>query len=591
MVDGQEPLPDEPGRLHQGDDAVRRGVRRQHRRRVLRHDARASEDARARRSASAAPQAARRSSPSRRCRACISAEDIRQDNSYLIVAERTNTNGSRQFKRLLQAEDWDGLVSMARDEVRDGSHMLDVCVDFVGRDGVRDMHEVDPPVRQRRSTRRAAHARQHQPRRDGGGPEAGRRAVHPQLDEPGGRRGDASPTSAASPRSTARRSSPAPSTKTSSTRWPAPRERKISIATRIRDLAVASTGCSDEDILFDPLVLPISTGIEEDRRNALETIEGTRLISPAAAASATRSSGCRNVSFGLKPAARVVLEQRLPARAARGRADRRDRARLEDPAAEPHPRRAVGRGDGPDLRPPAGGLRSADAFHLACSPRAPETAAAEGRRDDNLPIEEKLKKHIIDGEKRNLIAHLDEAMKTYTPLEIINDILLEGMKVVGELFGSGQMQLPFVLQSAETMKAAVAHLEPFMEKVEGADQGQDRAGHRQGRRPRHRQEPRRHHPDQQRLHRLQPRHQAAGRTRSSRPASEKKADAIGMSGLLVKSVGGDEGEPGGAERPGRQRAGAARRRGADARLRRGRPGQPVQAARCSTARTRSTGCT
>ena len=93
----------------------------------------------------------------------ISAEDIRQDLSYLIVAERTNTNGSRQFKRLLQEENWDGLVSMARDEVRDGSHMLDVCVDFVGRDGVRDMHEV--VKRYVNAINAPAHARQHQPRR------------------------------------------------------------------------------------------------------------------------------------------------------------------------------------------------------------------------------------------------------------------------------------------------------------------------------------------------------------------------------------------------------------------------------------------
>jgi 5-methyltetrahydrofolate--homocysteine methyltransferase len=248
-------------------------------------------------------------------------------------------------------------------------------------------------------------------------------------------------------------------------------ERKLSIARRIRDLAVDRFGLKDEDILFVPLVLPISTGIEEDRRNALETIKGTSLISQQLPNCHT-VLGLSNVSFGLKPAARVVLnsaflhelreagltgaivhaskilpQNRIPQEQWNAALDLiYDRRREEfDPLTHfvslfPDAEKT---GTGP----------------VAASPMS------------SLSIEEKLRKHIIDGEKRDLQKHLDEALTKYRALDIINDHLLDGMKVVGELFGSGQMQLPFVLQSAEVMKSAVAHLEPHMEKVEGSTKG------------------------------------------------------------------------------------------------------------------------
>ena len=178
------------------------------------------------------------------------------------------------------------------------------------------------------------------------------------------------------------------------------------------------------------------------------------------------------------------------------------------------------------------------------------------------------------------------------PLEIINDTLLAGMKTVGELFGSGEMQLPFVLQSAEVMKTAVAYLEPHMEKADDGGKGTHRAGHRQGRRARHRQEPGRHHPVQQRLHGRQHRHQAADHRRSSTPPSEHQADAIGMSGLLVKStvVMKENLEEMNAARRRRALPGAARRRGADPRLRRARPAPRSTPATCATRGTRSRAC-
>jgi 5-methyltetrahydrofolate--homocysteine methyltransferase len=397
-----------------------------------------------------------------------SAEDIRQDLSYLIVAERTNTNGSRQFKRLLQEENWDGLVSMARDEVREGSHMLDVCVDFVGRDGVRDMHEVvkryvnsvNVPL-MLDSTNPAV--------MEAGLKLAGGRCILNSMNLEEGEEKLAQICTLAKKYGAAVVAGTIDEDKLNAMARTA--QRKIDIAKRIRGLA-NKHGLRDQDIMFDPLVLPISTGIEEDRANALATIEGTRLISKELPNCHT-VVGLSNVSFGLKPAARVVLnsaflhelrEAGLTSAIVHGsKILPQNRIPAEQWSAALdliYDRRK----EGFDPLTHFIGLFPDDAGGAASA------ALSKGQYDD-LSIEEKLKKHIVDGEKRNLTAHLDEAMKTYKPLQIINDILLEGMKVVGELFGSGQMQLPFVLQSAETMKASVAHLEPFMEKVEGQTKG------------------------------------------------------------------------------------------------------------------------
>ncbi len=396
-----------------------------------------------------------------------SAQDIRQDLSYLIVAERTNTNGSRQFKRLLQEENWDGLVSMARDEVRDGSHMLDVCVDFVGRDGVRDMHEVVKRYVQAvnvplmlDSTNPAV--------MEAGLKLAGGRCVLNSMNLEEGEEKLASICALAKKYGAAVVAGTIDEDKLNAMARTA--ERKISIATRIRDLAVKN-GLRGEDLFFDPLVLPISTGIEEDRRNALETIEGTRRISKELPECHT-VVGLSNVSFGLKPAARVVLNS----------AFLHELREAGLTSAIVHASKILPKNRIPDEQWAAAMDLIYDrrrenfdplTHFIGLFPDEDKTAAVvltKGQYDD-LPIDEKLKRHIIDGEKRHLTEHLDDALKEYKPLDIVNNILLDGMKVVGELFGSGQMQLPFVLQSAETMKASVAHLEPHMEKVEGSSKG------------------------------------------------------------------------------------------------------------------------
>jgi 5-methyltetrahydrofolate--homocysteine methyltransferase len=394
-----------------------------------------------------------------------SAVDIRQELSYLIVAERTNTNGSRQFKRLLQDENLDGLVSMARDEVRDGSHVLDVCVDFVGRDGVRDMHEVIK--RYVGSIRAPLMLDSTNPAvMEAGLKLAGGRCILNSMNLEDGEEKLASICALAKRYGAAVVAGTIDEDKLAAMARTA--DRKLSIAKRIRDLA-NKYGLNDEDILFDPLVLPISTGIEEDRRNALETIEGTRRISKELPNCHT-VVGLSNVSFGLKPAARVVLNSAF--------LNELREAGLT--GAIVHASKIL-----PKNRIPSEQWEAAmdliydrrrEGFDplthfIALFPEGTETVAKTQATAETLSLEERLRKHIIDGEKRHLIEDLDEAMTKYAPLQIINDHLLDGMKVVGELFGSGQMQLPFVLQSAETMKASVAHLEPFMEKAEGSTKG------------------------------------------------------------------------------------------------------------------------
>jgi 5-methyltetrahydrofolate--homocysteine methyltransferase len=397
----------------------------------------------------------------------ISAEDVRQDNSYLIVAERTNTNGSKKFRELLAADDWDGLVGMARDEMK-GSHVLDVCVDFVGRDGVRDMHEVikryvnsiaaplmldstDPKVMEAGLKLAGGRCILNSTNLEEGEEKFGHVC---QLAKTYGAMIVAGTIDEDKQNAMART-----------------RERKIAIALRIRDLAVNKFGLKDSDIMFDPLVLPVSTGIEEDRRNALETIEGTRLISQQLPHCHT-TVGLSNVGFGLKPQARVVLNSAfLHELREAGLTSAIVHASKLLPKNRIPPEQWDAAMDLLYDRRNKNGVEGFDPLTHYVSLFPDEGATQQTAKKDkyeDLTLQESLKQHIIDGEKRELTTRLQKAMDTgIKPLVIINDILLDGMKVVGELFGKGEMQLPFVLQSAETMKAAVAYLEPFMDKVDG----------------------------------------------------------------------------------------------------------------------------
>ena len=392
--------------------------------------------------------------------------EYEQDTSFLIIAERTNANGSRQFKRLLAEEDHDGLVTMAREEVRDGAHLLDVCVDFVGRDGVADVREVvgrfvrqvNAPLMVDSTEAPVIEAALQLA--------AGKCIVNSINLEDGEKRfDDICPLlkryGAACVALTIDEDPQAGMAKTA--------DRKLAIAERMHDLYVNKWGLDERDLLIDPLTFTIATGTDADRRLAAETLEGLDLIHQRFPHCGLLL-GISNVSFGLRPAARAVLNSVFLHEALQ-----RGLTAAIVHASKILPRNRIGdtewdaarwlifdqRGDN---RPAGMGEDFDPLLHfIGLFPddgQEPQREAIEA-----LSLEERLQRHIIDGDDANLAEDLDEAMGYYTPLQIVNDHLLAGMRIVGELFGSGQMQLPFVLQSAELMKKAVAYLEPHMDKI------------------------------------------------------------------------------------------------------------------------------
>jgi 5-methyltetrahydrofolate--homocysteine methyltransferase len=388
-----------------------------------------------------------------------------QDASFLIVGERVNASGSKKMRDLLEVEDWDGLINLAKSQEKEGAHILDVNVDFVGRDGVADMHELAsrlvtnvkiPLMFDSTEWEKMEAGLQHAGGKcilnstnyEDGEPrflkvlelarEYGAGVVIGLIDEEGMAR-------------TA--------------------EDKLKIARRAFKQAT-EYGIPAHDIFFDPLALPISTGIEEDRKNADETVKAIRQIK-SEMPEVNQILGVSNISFGLSPAARVVLNSVF----------------LHDcveagmnsaivNASKILPLVRFNEHEIDTARDLIYDRRKFDGEVCVYDPLAEFTTLFQGKTAQSikqdishLPVEERLKEHIIEGEKIGLEDSLKEALTKYPPLEIINNILLDGMKVVGDLFGSGQMQLPFVLQSAEAMKAAVKFLEPFMEKADSTNKG------------------------------------------------------------------------------------------------------------------------
>ncbi len=393
-----------------------------------------------------------------------------QDASFLIVAERTNANGSRKFKRMLDEEDWDGLVSMAREEVRDGSHLLDVCVDFVGRNGVSDMrHVVSRYVRQVNVPLMVDSTEA--PVIEAALKLAGGKCIVNSINlEDGEKRfNDVCPLlkryGAACVALTIDEDPQAGMAKTA--------QRKLEIALRMHDLFTNKWELDERDMLIDPLTFTIATGNQDDRKLGLDTLEGIRLIHEHLP-NCGIILGLSNISFGLKPAARAVLNsvflhearQRGLTAAIVHASKILPRTKIDDEHWEAaqwliFDQRGANR--------PAGQPEDFDPL-LHYIGLFPDDAAGQPRIAlERLSLEDRLQRHIIDGEQEHLHDSLDVALERYSALEIINEHLLEGMKVVGELFGSGQMQLPFVLQSAEVMKKAVSYLEPHMEKLGGAN--------------------------------------------------------------------------------------------------------------------------
>ncbi|MFD4659074.1 methionine synthase [Kitasatospora sp. NPDC058444] len=393
---------------------------------------------------------------------------FRQDTSYLAIGERTNANGSKKFRESMLAGDWQACVEIARDQIRDGSHLLDLCVDYVGRDGVADMKEIagrlatastlpivldstEPPVLQ-------------------AGLEAlGGRAV---LNSVNYEDGNAPDSRFGRIASLAREHGAGLIALTIDEQGQArTAETKVAIAERLIAELTADYGIDEGSILVDCLTFTLATGQEESRRDGIETIEAIRELKRRRPGVQT-TLGLSNISFGLNPAARVVLNSVFLHECVEAGLDSAivHASKILPISRIPEDQREAAldlvydrRRDGYD---PLQRLLELFANVSAASVRA--TKAEELAA---LPLEERLQRRIIDGERGGLEADLDEALAARPALEIINDTLLAGMKVVGELFGSGQMQLPFVLQSAEVMKTAVAHLEPYMEKSDSEGKG------------------------------------------------------------------------------------------------------------------------
>ncbi|MBL3668148.1 methionine synthase [Streptomyces sp. M2CJ-2] len=394
---------------------------------------------------------------------------FRQDTSYLAIGERTNANGSKKFREAMLEGRWDNCVEMAREQIREGAHMLDLCVDYVGRDGVADMKELagrlatastlpivldstEVPVIQAGLERLGGRAVINSVNyEDGDGPES-RFARVAQLAKEHGAALIALTIDEEGQARTA--------------------EKKVEIAERLIADLTGNWGIREEDILIDCLTFTICTGQEESRKDGGATIEGIRELKRRHPGVQT-TLGLSNISFGLNPAARILLNSVF--------LDECVKAGLDSAIVHASKILPLARFSEEEV------TTALDLIHdrrregydpLQKLMQLFEGATAKSLKADkaeelaSLPLDERLKRRIIDGERNGLETDLDQALETRKALDIVNDTLLDGMKVVGELFGSGQMQLPFVLQSAEVMKAAVAHLEPHMEKVEdGEDVG------------------------------------------------------------------------------------------------------------------------
>ncbi|MCA2684800.1 MAG: methionine synthase [Microcystis sp. M038S2] len=384
-----------------------------------------------------------------------------QDNSFLIVGEKLNASGSKKCRELLNDEDWDSLVSMAKAQVKEGAHILDLNVDYVGRDGVRDMHQLASRLVNNVTLPLMLDSTEWEKMEAGLKVAGGKCILNSTNYEDGEPRfyqvldlakkyGAGVVIGTIDEEGMGRTA-----------------EKKFQIAKRAYYAAI-EYGIPPYEIFFDPLALPISTGIEEDRENGKATIEAMRRIRQELP-ECHMILGVSNISFGLNPAARQVLNSVFLNEAMQvGMDGAIVSANKILPLAKIEPEyQQVCLDLIYDNRRFDGDICVYDPLTKLTELFAGKTTKKDPSSNANLPVEERLKQHIIDGERLGLEGALNQALQDYPPLDIINIFLLDGMKVVGELFGSGQMQLPFVLQSAQTMKAAVAFLEPFMEKKEG----------------------------------------------------------------------------------------------------------------------------
>ncbi|MGR3932624.1 methionine synthase [Streptomyces sp. BRA346] len=393
---------------------------------------------------------------------------FRQDTSYLAIGERTNANGSKKFREAMLDGRWDDCVEMAREQIREGAHLLDLCVDYVGRDGVADMRELAGRFATA-STLPIVLDSTEVDVIEAGLEKLGGRAV---INSVNYEDGDGPESRFARVTQLAREHGAALIALTideeGQARTP---EKKVEIAQRIIADLTGNWGIRESDILIDTLTFTICTGQEESRKDGIATIEAIRELKRRHPDVQT-TLGLSNISFGLNPAARILLNSVF--------LDECVKAGLDSAIVHASKILPIARFDEEQVTAALDLIydRRAEGYDplqklMALFEGATAKSLKAGKAEElaALPLDERLQRRIIDGERNGLEADLDEALQERPALEIVNETLLAGMKVVGDLFGSGQMQLPFVLQSAEVMKTAVAHLEPHMEKSDDEGKG------------------------------------------------------------------------------------------------------------------------
>ncbi|MFD5736117.1 methionine synthase [Streptomyces sioyaensis] len=399
---------------------------------------------------------------------------FRQDTSYLAIGERTNANGSKKFREAMLDGRWDDCVEMARDQIREGAHMLDLCVDYVGRDGVADMEELAGRFATASTLPIVLDSTELNVLQAGLEKLGGRAVINSVNYEDG----DGPESRFAKVTALAAEHGAALIALTIDEEGQARTvEHKVAIAQRLIEDLTGNWGIHESDILIDCLTFTICTGQEESRGDGIATIEAIRELKKRHPEVQT-TLGLSNISFGLNPAARIVLNSVFLDECVKAGLDSAivhaskilPIARLEEEQVTTaldliYDRRRPQQGDEPAYDP----LQKL--MELFEGATAKSLKAGKAEELAALPLDERLQRRIIDGEKNGLEADLDTALQDRPALDIVNATLLEGMKVVGELFGSGQMQLPFVLQSAEVMKTAVAYLEPHMEKSDDEGKG------------------------------------------------------------------------------------------------------------------------
>ena len=387
---------------------------------------------------------------------------FKQEPAPLIIGERTNANGSKQFREMLLAGDLDGMVNMARDQIAEGAHILDVCVAYVGRDEAADMDDYINRLNSQISIPIMIDSTEVSTIRTALERITGRAIVNSINLEDGDAKAEeviklCREFGAGLVCLTIDEDGMAKSA-----------EKKLEVARRIYELAVTKHGLRESDLFFDPLTFTLASGDEEFRKSAIATLDGIRLIKKAFPQAFT-SLGVSNVSFGLKPATRHLLNSVFLNMAIEAGLDA---AILH--AGRIQPFFQIKEADRKICEDLIHDKREGDYDPLMSllELNTDLVAAARNKIDlSTLPLKERLIHRIIDGNRSGLEDDLEAGLKEYSALDIVNKILLDGMKEVGELFGAGKMQLPFVLQSAETMKTAVSYLEPFMERTDASAKG------------------------------------------------------------------------------------------------------------------------